>query len=122
MELRYFKPQEFACKCGQCGLGVKDMNPGTLQKLDHSRHTAGTPFVITSAIRCVDHNIRVGGVDDSSHVQGVAIDIAVKSSHARFRILKALLDGGFRRIGVYKTFIHADDDERLPQEVCWNNT
>lgn len=121
MKLRHFKPAEFACKCGKCGLGIDDMNPYVLQKLDTARHTAATPFVVTSAVRCVAHNIRVGGVDDSSHVHGLAIDIAVKNSSARFRILKALFDAGFRRIGIYKTFIHADNDARLPQEVCWNN-
>jgi len=34
-------------------------------------------------------------------------------------IVEALFDAGFTRIGIAKTFIHADCDIELPQEVLW---
>jgi hypothetical protein len=34
-------------------------------------------------------------------------------------VVNALLKAGFKRIGVAKTFIHADDSETHDQEVMW---
>jgi hypothetical protein len=35
------------------------------------------------------------------------------------QIVRGLLDAGFTRIGIAKTFIHADDDAESPQQVMW---
>ena len=120
MELKYFRAFEFECRCGNCTYGFPQMDETLLKQLDTARHHAATPFVITSPVRCPDHNRKVGGVDDSSHTKGHAVDIAVRNSHARFRILKALIHAGFERIGIYPSFIHVDNDPDLPPEVCWH--
>ena len=96
--LRFFKPEEFACKCG-CGRGYDDMDAGLLRMLDEARALAGIPFSLSSAFRCAKHNKAVGGVADSAHTHGYAVDIKCTSSHYRFRIISALLEAGFRRIG-----------------------
>jgi hypothetical protein len=59
----------------------------------------------------------VGGVANSSHLVGKAADIAVGSGAERYIILNALIQAGFRRIGVAKTFIHCDNDESKPNSV-----
>ena len=41
--LRFFKPEEFACKCG-CGRGYDDMDAGLLRMLDEARALAGIPL------------------------------------------------------------------------------
>lgn len=115
-----FKPHEFACKCG-CGLGFEDMKPSTLKKLYKARDIAGIGFVITSAIRCDAHNLRVGGANNSAHRRGYAVDIAATDSHRRYKIFKALLEAGFPRAGINfsKLFVHVDDDPSLPPEVLF---
>lgn len=90
-----------------------------LTRLDNAREFAGVPFVINSGYRCPKHNAEIGGVDDSSHVWGVAADIAARTSDQRFHILRGLLLAGFRRIGFGDGFLHADTDEDKPQDVIW---
>lgn len=116
---KYFKPEEFRCKCGKCGLGYEDMQPSTLEKLVKARSLAKIPFVITSAMRCPDRNKAEGGKDTSAHLRGFAIDIVAPTNRVRLKVLSALHAAGFRRIGIGKTFIHADDDPSLPADVCW---
>lgn len=117
--MRYFKPSEFACKCGQCGGGFERMSPELLERLDAARALAGIPFVISSGFRCPAHNKAQGGVADSAHTRGYAADIQCRDSHSRFVIVKALLEAGFRRIELAPTWIHADCDPDKPQDVAF---
>ena len=84
--LRFFKPEEFACKCG-CGRGYDDMDAGLLRMLDEARALAGIPFSLSSAFRCAKHNKAVGGVADSAHTHGYAVDNKCTSSHNRSRLI-----------------------------------
>lgn len=114
----YFKPSEFKCKCG-CGLGFKDMKRSLIQQLEYARCVANKPFIITSAIRCPEHNKAVHGVDDSTHLTGYAVDIKAKDSATRYAVLRGLIQAGFRRIGIHKSFIHADSHPGKPLDVSW---
>lgn len=113
--MKYFNEKEFACNC--CGdINIDD---NLTAKLDKARELADTPFRINSGYRCEVHNANVGGVKGSSHTKGYAADIAVNGSANRFTILCSLLDAGFNRVGVYKTFIHVDVDPDKPSNVIW---
>lgn len=115
----YFADHEFDCKCGKCGLGIDQMKPQLLLRLATAREIADCSFVLTSAMRCTAHNAAEGGRPTSSHLTGWAVDVRALSSRKRFKIIKALLQAGFERIGVAKTFIHADCDPRKPKGVTW---
>ncbi len=117
--MQYFHPDEFKCKCGHCSLGFDHMNLGVLDGLEFARRLAGIPFIITSAVRCDAHNLKEGGSDTSSHLTGDAVDIQCKTSSERMIIIRALMDAGFNRIGIAKTFIHVDKDEGKAQNVIW---
>ncbi len=117
-ELRYFVPEEFSCGCG-CGLGLGQMDRDFLAKLDRARGIAGVPFRLTSAMRCAAHNRAVGGVPDSAHLVGHAVDIACTYGRDRFEIITALIAVGFNRIGLAKGFVHVDDDPSKRPEVVW---
>ena len=117
--MMYFKANEFICKCGDCNMGLADMNAEMVQKLDLARAIAKTPFGINSAVRCPIHNRRVGGIEDSAHITGNAVDIRCTDSNKRFLIIQALISVGFNRIGVYDTFIHVDNDDSKPTKVVW---
>jgi len=116
----YFKPEEFKCKCGKCDGGTMDAD--FIDKLNKARHLAQTAFVITSGYRCESHNKAVGGKPDSSHLRGKAADIKFASSAQSFKIVKALFDAGFNRIGYNQKhgFFHVDCDSSLPQNVFFN--
>lgn len=87
--------------------------------LDNSRDLAGIPLVLNRACSCVNHNKEVDGLEDSSHLDGLAVDIKVKHSRDRFIIVLSLLNSGFNRIGIYKNFIHADIDYSKVKNVIW---
>ena len=94
-------------------------DPDLVRLLDEARAAAGIPFVITSGLRTQERNGEVGGADASAHVTGHAVDIRCATGRHRFLILRALLEVGFRRIGVYDRHIHADTQQNLPQDVIW---
>lgn len=95
------------------------MDYDLLMMLDKAREEAGVPFHINSAYRCPKHNAKVGGVKDSSHLYGMAVDISTMTSRARFRVLQAVLKMGAQRVGVANTFIHVDVDDDKPLNVAW---
>ena len=70
--IKYFKKEEFTCKCG-CGLN--NINLKLVQILDEIRERLGCPVIVTSGTRCSRHNKEVQGVADSRHVRGKASDI-----------------------------------------------
>lgn len=112
-----FKVREFICPC--CSVeGIKD---GLVFKLQmaHDMLSVLRVMVITSGYRCEEHNKEVGGIEDSAHKKGLAADIKCEDSGHRFMLLNALVKVGFKRIGVYKNFIHCDIDETKPQKVMW---
>jgi len=79
-------------------------------------------FRVNSGYRTAAHNKEVKGKDNSAHTKGYAADISTRGyTEAQINaILKALYSVGFRRIGVYNTFIHADNDPTLPTPADWN--
>ena len=115
MNFKFFSLSEFDCP--SLPDSGKNMDINFIYKLEHARELAGIPFKITSGYRTKEHNAEVGGVPNSSHLVGVAADIAVSGGADRYIILSALIKAGFKRIGVAKTFIHCDTDETKSNSV-----
>lgn len=113
-----FRLSEFKCPC--CGTALDGPQfRKFISTLQEARNAAGVPFVINSGYRCLKHNKKVGGVKDSAHTKGLAVDIKVTDNVTRYKILQGLLFCGFTRIGLARGFIHVDVDDTKPQEVCW---
>ena len=106
-KFKHFKKEEFDCKCG-CGLN--NMEYSLIERLDNARDLAGIPFKINCGCRCEKHNKEVGGIEKSSHLSGLAVDISAKTDLERYKIVCALYLVGFGRILLYDTFIHVDMD------------
>ncbi len=115
--MEYFTFKEFDCPC-QKGSG-RSMDKDFLIQLDTARAIAGIPFKITSGYRTKEHNKKVGGVAQSSHLKGLAADISIPNSTNRFIVISALLEVGITRIGVGKNFLHCDCDKEKSQSVMW---
>ena len=115
--MKYFNYEEFDSPDIR-GSG-KLMDPKLLEMIDEAREIYGKPIRVTSGYRTESHNLKVGGVKSSSHLKGLAIDVACVKSDERFKMLNALLEVGFNRIGVAGTFIHVDIDKDKTQNVIW---
>lgn len=76
---KYFKDSEFTCKCG-CGLNLQ--KDGIKRIADEIREHFGRPVTVTSGTRCAKHNKEVGGVSNSWHLHGNAMDIIVSGVSA----------------------------------------
>lgn len=72
--IKYFKKDEFRCKCG-CGLD--SMEEKLIRTADKVREHFNRPMQVTSGRRCTKHNARVGGVSNSRHLSGKAMDFCV---------------------------------------------
>ena len=94
-----------------------NMEEEFLELLDCAREEAMTPFRITSGFRTKEHNDHVNGVSSSSHLKGCAADISCTSSSQRSIIVRALINVGFTRLGIAKSFIHVDNDSTKPDAI-----
>ena len=121
-ELPNFSPHEFDSP--DCPGSHEFMDYDFMQMLQRARTYAGRAFVISSGFRTPSYHRRLGAQGypiskNSSHLQGLAADIEVKSSADRAYILAGLLEAGFERIGIGKTFIHCDSDPTKRSRVIW---
>ena len=118
--MKYFTYQEFDSP-DEPGSG-KNMNEDFLDLLDHAREEAEIPFKVSSGFRTKKHNqdLRNRGYKasmNSSHMRGCAADIMCNNSADRLIIVKALLNVGFTRLGIAKSFVHVDNDSSKPNSI-----
>lgn len=78
-DIRYFKRTDpyIACSCGKCGGFPVEPAEKLMRLADAVREAAGKPMVPTSTVRCKTHNAEVGGVWNSRHLLGHAMDFRI---------------------------------------------
>jgi len=113
----HFYKDETVCACG-CGQNA--MEQDFMDWLESVRVEADIPFFIKSGFRCQKHNADVGGVDDSEHCHGTAVDVGVQGGLQRFIINKAAMKLGVFGLGVAKTFMHLDRGRVKPRPMVWS--
>ena len=69
-----FSPSEFRCTCGRCSGYPSFMKQVELKHIQAIRDHYKRPIKVTSALRCAYENSKVGGVPNSGHMRGYAID------------------------------------------------
>ena len=115
---KYFNESEFRKCTPSCSL--QDMDARLIGKLDLAREKAGIPFVLNSAYRSVAWEKGRGRTGTSSHCKGMAVDIRCNSYYNRWKVVRGLMEAGFTRIGIGKTYVHADCDPDKTQNVIWD--
>lgn len=83
-EIRYFARSEpyIACSCGRCGGFPVEPTERLMRLADRVRQEAGRPMIPTSTVRCKAHNAEVGGVSNSRHLYGKAMDFSISGWNA----------------------------------------
>lgn len=91
-DFKNFKLSEIKCKCGgkYCNGYPVGFSYDLLKQLQDVRNHFNKPVIITSAIRCTTHNKNVGGVKNSRHTKGTAVDFYVKG--VNYNTLKSYIN------------------------------
>lgn len=93
-KLKYFMAAEFN--------NPQAMNQNLVNMLDSLRDKLGLPIKVNSSYRTPDHNAEVGGVADSSHMQGNAVDVEVLPGNFVYDLVAIAFQLGFYGIGINK--------------------
>lgn len=111
-----FTVSEFACKDGSDKILIDTELVNVLQKI---RSHFGKTVTINSAYRNPSYNKKIGGVSNSQHTKGTAVDICISSiaptEIARYAEYIMPNKGG---IGLYSNFVHIDV---RPKRSRWTN-
>ena len=77
-EIQYFDREEFRCKCCRyCDGYPAQMKRKAVLVADRARAHFGRPAYVVSGLRCRQHNANVGGVTNSQHMAGEAVDLRI---------------------------------------------
>lgn len=83
--VKYFERSEFKCKCGECGRRSGfpvEPNKALITVADRVREHFGKAMTVNSGVRCEAHNAAVGGVANSRHLSGKAMDFKISGKTA----------------------------------------
>lgn len=77
--IKHFKREEFKCKCGgrYCNGYPAEMQQAVVKIADAAREHFGKPAHVISGLRCQKWNAIQGGVGNSQHMYGEAVDLRV---------------------------------------------
>lgn len=78
-DIKHFKREEFRCKCNglYCNGFPAEPQPGMVYLADAAREYFGRPGRVVSGLRCSVWNRKQGGVDNSQHMYGEAVDLQI---------------------------------------------
>lgn len=114
-EIEFFTREEFRCKCGgrYCNGFPAEMSEDTVRCADEIRRRAGVPLRVNSGLRCDCWNAIQGGVKNSNHRTGHAVDLSGNISAAKLYAIAQEVHAekipGRGGLGLYDWGIHEDD-------------
>lgn len=111
--IQYWSPEEFRCRCGEYHAPYCDGFPvlpdrTLLEVADDIRKRTGVAHR-SSAIRCPQHNADSGGVSNSLHLSGKALDFFVEGYTATRLLAEVQKDSRVRyAYAIDGTYVHMD--------------
>jgi hypothetical protein len=79
-DIKHFDRKEFKCKCGNihCNGYPAEPQEKLVRVADRVREHFGATATVSSGLRCTKHNANVGGVSNSRHLTGKAMDFCIR--------------------------------------------
>lgn len=112
-EIKHFEKSEFKCKCGgkYCQGFPQEPKEKLIRAADKVREHFSKPMIVSSGVRCSRHNANVGGVSNSRHLSGKAMDFCVSGLPASLVLPYVQSISGIRyAYAIDNSFIHMDID------------
>lgn len=106
---KYLTNSEFKCRCNYPECNVTLISQDLIESFFRLRNMLGLPLIVNSGFRCVRHNEEVGGVDNSDHTKGCAIDVSLQNLREKYpteEIVNYAKQCGFNFIKIYPSFLH----------------
>lgn len=114
-DIQFFSRAEFKCQCGgkYCNGFPAEPAEETVRMADEIRRRAGVALNVNSGVRCKRHNAEVGGVSNSLHTTGQAVDLSGAISPAKLYAIAQEVQAekipGRGGLGLYGWGIHEDN-------------
>lgn len=112
-EIEFFDREEFRCKCGgkYCNGFPAEPHEATVRFADAIRKRIGKPIPVNSGLRCPTWNQIQGGVYNSNHMAGGAVDLGCPFGVSPSEMWDAAtaVMGQTGGLGIYGWGIHIDD-------------
>lgn len=114
-DIQYFTRAEFRCQCGgkYCNGYPAEPAEETVRMADEIRRRAGVALNVNSGVRCKRHNAEVGGVSNSLHTTGQAVDLSGAISPDKLYTIAQEVQAekipGRGGLGLYGWGIHEDN-------------
>nr|DAW55214.1 MAG TPA: peptidase [Caudoviricetes sp.] len=114
-DIQYFTRAEFKCQCGgkYCNGYPAEPAEETVRMADEIRRRAGVALNVNSGVRCKRHNAEVGGVSNSLHTTGQAVDLGGNIAPAKLHEIAAQVQAekipGKGGLGLYSWGVHIDN-------------
>lgn len=114
-DIQFFSRAEFRCQCGgkYCNGYPAEPAEETVRMADEIRRRAGVALTVNSGLRCKRHNAEVGGVSNSLHTTGQAVDlsgdISPEKLYAIAQEVQAEKIPGRGGLGHYDWGVHIDN-------------
>ncbi|MBQ2785176.1 MAG: peptidoglycan-binding protein [Oscillospiraceae bacterium] len=82
-QVKYFGRAEFRCNCNgkYCDGFPAEMDGKLMKVADRVRGNFGAEAFVSSGVRCNQHNANVGGVSNSRHLYGKAMDFCISGKN-----------------------------------------
>ena len=110
-KVKYFGRGEFMCNCGgkYCNGFPTEPVPMLVYTADKVRSHFGAEALVSSGVRCKQHNKNVGGVTNSHHLSGHAMDFRIVGRNAEqvLEYVNALSEVRYA-YDIDGTFVHMD--------------
>ena len=90
----------------------------TIRRLEEIRVGYGKPIIINSCYRCVELNKLVGGVKDSKHVKGLAVDLKWSQQLFDYIQNECSFDKLIREKSGKSVWIHLQFAKNIEDERC----
>jgi hypothetical protein len=111
-DIEFFSKKEFRCKCGgkYCNGYPAEIDLTMVRYADEIRRRVGKPIGVNSGLRCAQWNQIQGGVSNSQHLYGTAVDLDCPSgtTPAEMAAIAEDVIGNTGGIGIYSWGIHID--------------